>query len=230
MIICFKFAAPGLGVGAAGTASLAAVDITAAAEGRQDLPDSEEVVSEESNVHLDICSLSVWIIMIHELPESGKTGGGVRDVQCGATEGLKRNTLWWSGHTERMESEESVKEVEVRELEASSLRGQPLGGWRNKVEEYMCGGEGAMRACLVRERWRLFCCGHPLGQGQAAAGMHDRWGMAGHDERGMPMTCFCHAEAQVTYFSRGFLPFLWCLNRLPSGRHFRCSAPQPTVR
>lgn len=50
-----------------------------AVEGHQDLPDSEEVVIEEGNIHLDISTLSVWIIVISELSERGmwsdKMGG-----------------------------------------------------------------------------------------------------------------------------------------------------------
>ncbi len=52
-----------------------------------------------------------------------------------------------------------------------SRRGSPLGRWRDRVKEYMCGrgatrGGGldqARRECLDREKWKVFCCGHPLG-------------------------------------------------------------------
>ena len=41
----------------------------------------------------------------------------------------------------------------------------------DRVKEYMCergatrggGLQQARRECLDRERWMLFCCGHPLG-------------------------------------------------------------------
>ncbi len=60
-----------------------------------------------------------------------------------------------------MGSEEFVKKV----------KGRPSVRWRDRVKEYMCergatrGGrlDQARRECLDRERWRLFCHGHPLG-------------------------------------------------------------------
>ena len=69
-----------------------------------------------------------------------------------------------------MKSEEFVKKVYVCELEGSNQKGRPLGRWRDKVKEYMCergdsrggGLDRARRDCLDRERWRLFCRGHPL--------------------------------------------------------------------
>ncbi len=53
--------------------------------------------------------------------------------------GVKKNTLRWSGHRERIKSEEIVKEVYVGESESES--GRPLGRWRDKVKEYMCDGD-----------------------------------------------------------------------------------------
>ncbi len=78
-----------------------------------------------------------------KLYEKCVVGGCVNVVKCGVMEGVKRNALRWSGHMERINSEEIVEEVYVRGLEGSSLRGRPLGRWRDKVEEYMCeGGKG----------------------------------------------------------------------------------------
>ncbi len=53
----------------------------------------------------------------------------------------------------------------------TSSRGRPLGKWRDGVKEYMSergatrggGLDQAKREYLDRERWRLFCHGHPLG-------------------------------------------------------------------
>ncbi len=42
-------------------------------------------------------------------------------------EWMKRNTLRWFGHIERMNSEEFVKKVYVNEIEGPSRRGRPLG-------------------------------------------------------------------------------------------------------
>ncbi len=65
-----------------------------------------------------------------------------------------------------------MKKVYVSETEGSVRRGRPLGRWKNRVKEYMSergatrgeGLEQASRECLGRERWRLFCRGHPLGE------------------------------------------------------------------
>ncbi len=70
-----------------------------------------------------------------------------------------------------MNSEEFVKKVYLIEIEGPGKRGRPLGRWKDRVKEYMSersatrggGLEQARRECLDRERWRLFCCGHPLG-------------------------------------------------------------------
>ena len=72
-----------------------------------------------------------------------------------------------------MKSEEFVKKAYVSELEGSNQRGRPLGRWKDKVKKCERGdsrGGGPDRAkkdCLDRERWRLFCRGHPLGGGRS---------------------------------------------------------------
>ncbi len=51
-------------------------------------------------------------------------------------------------------------------------RGRPLGKYKDRVKEYVCeraatrggGVDQARRECLDRKRWKLFCCGHPLGE------------------------------------------------------------------
>ncbi len=83
---------------------------------------------------------------------------------------MKRSTLRWFGYIERMGSEKYVKNMYVSESMGSNSRGRPLGRWRDRVKEYMCergatrggGLDQARRECLNRERWRLFCHGHPL--------------------------------------------------------------------
>ncbi len=70
-----------------------------------------------------------------------------------------------------MGSEEFVKKVYMSETVGPSSRGRPPGRWRERVKEYMCergtSREGvldqARKECLDRERWGLFCHGHPLG-------------------------------------------------------------------
>ncbi len=52
-------------------------------------------------------------------------------------EWLKRNTLRWFGHTERMKSEEFVKKVYVSEIKGPGRRGRSLGRWKDRIKEYM---------------------------------------------------------------------------------------------
>ncbi len=56
-------------------------------------------------------------------------------MKCGVVEWVKRNTLRWFGHIERMNSEEFVKKVYVSEIEGHSRRGRPLGRWWNELKE-----------------------------------------------------------------------------------------------
>ncbi len=85
-------------------------------------------------------------------------------VKCGVVEWVKRNTLRWSGHTERMNSEELVKKVYVSEIKGPSRKGRPLGRWEDRVREYVSekgatrgkGIEQTRRECWNREGWGLF--------------------------------------------------------------------------
>ncbi len=61
-------------------------------------------------------------------------GSGVRG---GAVEWVKRSTLRWFSHIERMENEELVKRVCVPSVEGPNRRGKPLGRWEDKVKEYV---------------------------------------------------------------------------------------------
>ncbi len=84
-------------------------------------------------------------------------------VRCGVVEWMKRNTMMWFGHTERMKSKETVKKVYVSKIK-SSCRRRPLGRRKDSVKEYMSereatrggGLEQARRECLDRKRCRLF--------------------------------------------------------------------------
>ncbi len=53
-------------------------------------------------------------------------GSQVRGVNCGVVEWVKRNTLRWFGHIERMGSEEFVKKVYVSESVGPNSRGRHL--------------------------------------------------------------------------------------------------------
>ncbi len=87
-------------------------------------------------------------------------------VGCGVVEWVKRSTLRWFGHIERMGNEEFVKKMYLGSVEGTNRRERPLGRWKDRVKEYVSergnGLEWARRECMDRERWRSVCCGHPL--------------------------------------------------------------------
>ncbi len=90
--------------------------------------------------------------------------------QCGVVEELKRQTLKWFGHMEGMEEGKMTRRVYVSEIEGGNVRGRPPVKWRDRVQDNVRErGEGSLRNLgqakgeyQDRERWKLFCCGHPL--------------------------------------------------------------------
>ncbi len=113
------------------------------------------------------CGVTRWDGESNERCGMGSHADG---VNCRVVEWVKRNTLRWFGHIERMGSEEFMKKMYVSESVGPSSRGRPPGRWRDRVKEYMFersatregGLDQASRECLDRERWRFFCHGHPL--------------------------------------------------------------------
>ncbi len=84
-------------------------------------------------------------------------------------EWVKRSTLRWFGHIERMGYEEFVK-VYLSRVEGTNRRGRPLARWEDRVQEYVKERgvrenalNWARRECMDRERWKSVCRGHPLG-------------------------------------------------------------------
>ncbi len=83
---------------------------------------------------------------------------------------VKRQTLKWFGHMERMEESKMTRRVSVSEIKGGNARGRPPVKWRDRVQEYvrergersLRSFEQARRECLDRESWKLFCRGHPL--------------------------------------------------------------------
>ncbi len=79
--------------------------------------------------------------------------------------------LKWFGHMERIEEGKITRRVYMSEIEGGNVRGQPPVKWRGRVQEFVRErGEGSLRnleqaerECQDRERWKLFCRGHPLG-------------------------------------------------------------------
>ncbi len=91
-------------------------------------------------------------------------------VGCGVVEWVKKRTLRWFGHIERMGNEGFLKKVYLASVEGMNRRGWSLGRWEVRVKEYMSergvrrnGLEWARRECMDRERWRSLCRGHTLG-------------------------------------------------------------------
>ncbi len=90
--------------------------------------------------------------------------------KCGMVEEVKRQILKWFGHMERMEESKMTRKAYVSEIEGGNVRGRPPVKWRDRVQEYVRergGGslrnlEQGRREGQDRERWKLFCHGHPL--------------------------------------------------------------------
>ncbi len=89
-------------------------------------------------------------------------------VGCGMVKWVKRRTLRWFGHIDRIGNEEFVK-MYMSSVEGKNRRGRPLVRWEDRVKEYVNergvrgnGLEWARRECMDRERWRSICRGHPL--------------------------------------------------------------------
>ncbi len=88
--------------------------------------------------------------------------------KCGVVEEVKRQTLKWFGHMERMEEGKMTRRVYMSEIAEGNVRGRPPVMWRDRLQEYVRErGEGSLRnleqarkECQDRERWKLFCHGH----------------------------------------------------------------------
>ncbi len=71
---------------------------------------------------------------------------------------------------ELIEEGKMTGRVYMCEIQGENVRGRPPVKWRDRVQEYVRDrGEGALRnleqakrVCQDRERWKLFCRGHPL--------------------------------------------------------------------
>ncbi len=130
------------------------------------------------------CAVTSWDGESNEsVYETCAMGACASGVKCGVVEWVKRNMLRWFGHIERTNGEEFMKKVYVSEIENPSRIGRPLGRWKDRVMEYMSergsnrggGLKQARRECLDRERWRLFCYGHPLGGTFPEGARHHRY-------------------------------------------------------
>ncbi len=69
---------------------------------------------------------------------------------------MKRSTLRWFDHIERMKDEKFVKKVHVSKTEDPNRRGRSLGRWMDRVKEYMCErGSSRSRGLELGRRERL---------------------------------------------------------------------------
>ncbi len=83
------------------------------------------------------CGVASWDGVSNEsVYESCGMGSRANGVNCGVVEWVKRNTLRWFGHIEKMGSEEFVKKIYMSESVGTNIRGRPLGRWRDRVKEY----------------------------------------------------------------------------------------------
>ncbi len=92
-------------------------------------------------------------------------------MTSGVVEGLKHNTLSWFAHIERMAENVMTKRVYMSMVDVVGARGRPpdrvLVYVREREERRMKGLEHAWRECKDRNKWRLFCCAHPLTGGSS---------------------------------------------------------------
>ena len=91
-------------------------------------------------------------------------------MKCGAVEWVKRNTLRWFGHMERMNENEMTKRVYRSEVDAVGVRGRPPVKWEDRVIKNVNEGvrirglENAREECKNREKWRLLPWPSPEGE------------------------------------------------------------------
>ncbi len=98
-------------------------------------------------------------------------------------EWVKRSTLRWFGHVERMGNEEFVKKVYLSSVECAHRRGRLFERWEDRVKEYVSERgvrgnvlEWAKRECMDRERWKSIRRGHPtLGMLLEGVGRWSYW-------------------------------------------------------
>ncbi len=56
---------------------------------------------------------------------------------CGVVEMMKRSTLRWFGHLERMYERELTKRIYRSKIDAGNVRGRPSVKWEDRVMEYV---------------------------------------------------------------------------------------------
>ena len=133
--------------------------------------DESRIRSVEMSYLRSACGLSRQMrIRNEEVYERFGMGEKAVGVGCGVVESVKRSTLRWFGHLERMDNDRLTKRVYSSSVPGHNARGRPPLTWEGKVSEYVreraCDGvrgvEHAREVCVDRAGWRSFCRGHPL--------------------------------------------------------------------
>ena len=87
-------------------------------------------------------------------------------VRMGVDEKMKKRTLEWFGHVERMGEERLAKRIYGGVVRGERQRGRPRLRWTECVGRYLkergVGMTAGRRGCGDRWEWRRFCNGHPL--------------------------------------------------------------------
>ena len=92
-------------------------------------------------------------------------------IDCGVAEWIKRSTLRWYGHVQRMDEDRMLRKIYGSQVSGTASCGRPPMVWEKKVEKYIeerlpRSGRGivaqAKGACLDKVAWRRFCHGYPL--------------------------------------------------------------------
>ncbi len=90
-----------------------------------------------------------WAEQRESVERCGMKGSG-SGVGCGVVEWVKRSTLRWFSHIERMGNEEFVK-VYSSSVEGTKRRRRPLGRWEDRVKEYV--SERGVRGNGLKRKW-----------------------------------------------------------------------------
>ncbi len=77
-----------------------------------------------------------WVEQERLYERCGMRGRG-SVMECGAVKWVKRSTLRWFDHIERIGNEEFVKKVYFSSDEGTNRRGRPLVRWEDRVREYV---------------------------------------------------------------------------------------------
>ncbi len=85
-----------------------------------------------------VCEVNRWDRVSNEsVYERCGMRGRESGVGCGVVEWVKRSTLRWFAHIEKIDNKEFIKKVYLSSVEGPNRRGRPLGRWEDRVKGYM---------------------------------------------------------------------------------------------